>query len=333
MSNPLLAMSLLALSVSSAESPQIWLEEGLDFLEKQTQENQTQAQETILDSLERGEGIQPDREELPWFAVSRLVRFSGGDGEETLPRPVSGAQFYQQRMMALKRGKLYTRLPRNSFYEQWKEAREQPSYEQWKRLLKYEALAIARGQGQNQLNLFVGDSLSAWFPSQAFPKGSFWLNQSISGENTQQLRQRLHLFAETRPQTIYVMVGINDLRQGVRDETIVQNYLAIAQQLKQQHPQAKIVLQSLLPTRQPTLNRRINRLNHALSKIAERENLLYLNLHAFFVDDEGQLKSSLTTDGIHLTPEGYEVWQQALEQIQSWLGVQYQTFQGQETQI
>ncbi|NEO28837.1 MAG: acylhydrolase, partial [Kamptonema sp. SIO4C4] len=293
------------------------------FLEQLAKENQAQERNDALATQEMREGgevVQPEGEESAVFSVSRLVV------EEVEPKgnfPVSGAQFYQQRLAALQQGKLYTRLPRDSFSERWQNAKQQPSHEQWQELLRYEARAIALGQGQNRLNLLVGDSLSAWFPTEDLPKRAFWLNQSISGENTQQIRQRLSLFAETRPQTIYVMAGINDLRQGVSEEAILENYRAIAQQLKQQHPQAKIVLQSLLPTRDQTLNPRIRRLNQALAQIAETEKLLYLNLHAFFVDNNGHLHRDFTTDGIHLTADGYEVWQQALNQVQAWLDVQY----------
>lgn len=228
--------------------------------------------------------------------------------------PRSGAQLYQQRRAALAAGRLYTHLPGDSFAAAWEAATQPPTHEQWQQLLRHEAQAIAQGQGDNRLTVLLGDSLSQWFPSQGLPRGSFWLNQGISGENSHQVRQRLRALQSTRPSTIYLMVGINDLRQGAEDATILANLRAIAQELRQQHPEAVIVLQSLLPTRWPSLGReRLEPLNRAIRQVAQAEGLVYLHLYPLFTDTDGQLRSELTTDGLHLSPQGYQVWQAALQ--------------------
>ncbi|NJM45007.1 MAG: hypothetical protein HC860_01655 [Alkalinema sp. RU_4_3] len=49
--------------------------------------------------------------------------------------PRSGIQQYYQRLTALKAGRLYTRLPANSYQEVWSQAQGQPTYEQWRKLL------------------------------------------------------------------------------------------------------------------------------------------------------------------------------------------------------
>jgi len=228
--------------------------------------------------------------------------------------PRSGAQLYQQRRAALAAGRLYTHLPPDSFASAWEPARTQPTHAQWQQLLQQEARAIARGQGDNRLSILLGDSLSQWFPTPLLPRGPFWLNQGISGENTQQVRQRLAALRGTRPSTLYVMAGINDLRQGASDATVLANLRAIARELHQQHPEAAIVLQSLLPTRWPNLSSdRIDRLNAAIRQIAREEGLVYLHLQPLFADADGQLRADLTTDGLHLNRQGYQVWQAALQ--------------------
>ncbi|NJK99994.1 MAG: lysophospholipase [Spirulinaceae cyanobacterium SM2_1_0] len=232
----------------------------------------------------------------------------------TAPAPSSGAQLYQQRRAALAAGRLYTHLPTDSFASTWQTAAAQPTHQQWQQLLHAEARAITRGQGRNRLSVLLGDSLSQWFPVPLLPGGAFWLNQGISGENSQQIRQRLASLRETQPSTFYVMAGINDLRQGASDTVILANLRAIARELRQQHPDAQIVLQSLLPTRRPDLdNARIQRLNQALRQIAREERVSYLHLQPLFADADGQLRAELTTDGLHLNRQGYEVWQTALQ--------------------
>jgi lysophospholipase L1-like esterase len=239
---------------------------------------------------------------------------------DVAPAPSSGSQLYLQRLAALKAGKLYTRLSPDSFYSSWKSATRQPTHEQWKRLLAQEAKAIARGQGNNRLAILVGDSLSQWFPSAQLPNGKFWLNQGISGENSSQVLQRLPSLTQTRPETIYVMTGINDLRQGATDTRILNNIRQIVRRLRSNHPQSQIIVQSILPTRLSAIpNARIRNLNQQIAKISQQEGAGYLNLHALFIDSEGQLQHDLTTDGIHLTRRGYQVWQDGLQYAESWL--------------
>jgi lysophospholipase L1-like esterase len=239
--------------------------------------------------------------------------------QSVAPRiPTSGSQIYLQRIAALKAGKTYTRLPADSFYSDWAKGTKQPTHEQWKHLLAQEARAMAKGQGNNRLSILVGDSLSLWFPSQSLPQGQFWLNQGISGENTQQILERLSAFSQTRPDTIYVMAGTNDLRQGISDRAILDNIQQILRRLRQTHPEARVIVQSILPTRLPAIpNQRIQTLNQHIAAIARQEGCNYLNLYPLFTDARDQLRRDLTTDGIHLTLRGYHVWQGALRYTDS----------------
>jgi lysophospholipase L1-like esterase len=239
--------------------------------------------------------------------------------------PTSGSQLYVQRLAALKAGKIYTRLPADSFYALWAKGGlsksgtlEQPTHEQWLSLLEQEAKSVAQGQGANRLAILLGDSLSMWFPSGGLPSGQIWLNQGISGENSGQIRQRLWAFSETRPDTIYVMAGTNDLRQGISDRIILDNLRQIVRRLRLYHPQSQVIIQSILPTRLTAIgSERVRHLNQQIALIAQQEGIGYLNLHTLFADAQGQLRQDLTTDGIHLTRRGYQVWEEAINYADS----------------
>lgn len=307
MSDPsLLAASLLAAGPVSAPPPPLpptWFNPS-EAVRAANNEAEEQTNAANVPTVER---LEPEFSEQ-WVE------------ESSEPEPHSGSQLYLQRWMALQAGKLYTRLSSGSFYEAWANAVEQPTHEQWQALLAREAKAIAKGQGSNRLNILVGDSLSLWFPSTFLPSGKFWLNQGISGENSRQILQRLEAFDFTRPNTIYVMAGINDLRQGASDREIIENIRAIARDLRNTHPKAEIVLQSILPTRNPSLsNARIRYLNRQIAFVARAEGVSYLNLHERFTDEQGQMQSALTTDGLHLNRRGYEVWQAALQEAETWI--------------
>jgi lysophospholipase L1-like esterase len=230
---------------------------------------------------------------------------------------VSGNQLYYQRLASLKTGQIYTRTDDN-LQSLWESAKNhQLTYEDWKNLLALEAKAIASGQGKNRLSILVGDSLSMWFPREKLPTGKLWLNQGISGDTTIGVSRRLSAFSATHPEVIYLMVGINDLLKGASDESILRNHRRIIRRLHQIHPKTQIIVQSILPIRRTTIsNSRIRHLNTQLALIAQQEGANYLNIHDWFTDFEGNLRSDLTTDGLHLSPTGYDVWYSALQQIE-----------------
>ncbi|MEM9163844.1 MAG: GDSL-type esterase/lipase family protein [Cyanobacteria bacterium P01_F01_bin.4] len=229
------------------------------------------------------------------------------------PRPGSGPQLYQQRQMALQSGRLYTRLAPESFQPQWSNAVAQPTYEQWTSLLAREAGAIANGQGSNRLTVVVGDSLSLWLPPELLPRDRFWLNQGISGDTTQGVLNRLSSFEQTRPDVIHVMAGVNDLKNGASNADVLTNLQSIMQRLRQQHPEARVIVHSILPTRLESIpSDRIRALNTQIAQSAQAEGVVYLDLHPSFTDEVGNLRYELTTDGIHLSRLGYQVWQIAM---------------------
>lgn len=229
-------------------------------------------------------------------------------------RPQSGPQQYQQRWAALRQGLTYTRIASDSFAADWLDATEQPTYEQWVSLLRHEARAMAAGQGNNRLSVLVGDSISQWFPVEQLSRDRFWLNQGISGDTTAGVLRRLSLFQDTRPADIHLMVGINDLRRGATNAEVLNNLSQIMQELRQTHPQSRIWVYSILPTRLPALPpERIFELNQNLEAIARQEKVAYVDLQRFFAEESsGILRRDLTTDGIHLSRTGYALWQWAI---------------------
>jgi lysophospholipase L1-like esterase len=197
------------------------------------------------------------------------------------------------------------------------------TYDQWVEQLKQEASAVALQKASN-VSILAGDSLSLWFPENLLPRDQIWLNQGISGETSQGLMRRLGLWKGLEPKRVFVMIGINDLLKGTSSEQVLKNQRTILQQLRQAHPQAAIVVQSVLPhggsratwegraklARIP--NGQIIDLNRQLAAIAKAEGVHYLDLNPLFTDSKGLLRQDLTTDGLHLNPQGYLVWSTAM---------------------
>lgn len=197
------------------------------------------------------------------------------------------------------------------------------SYEEWLEVLADEANSMA-AKKPDHLTVLLGDSLSLWFPGELMPGRRAWINQSISGEKTQGLLNRLDFLEGNNVEAVFLMIGINDLIWGKTDEEIVRNYKEIVRRLKKEHPKTQIVVQSILPhggedssweSRDKLAalpSDRIVKMNNELKEIAADNNAYYLDLYPIFVTGDGNLRSDLTTDGLHLNRQGYLVWRSAI---------------------
>jgi lysophospholipase L1-like esterase len=213
------------------------------------------------------------------------------------------------------------------------ENRSELTYQDWVDLLSKEAKAVARKQ-PDRLMILAGDSISLWFPPDLLPSGSCgvaqcanrtWLNQAISGDTSTGLLKRLRLFDNTKPQAVFVMIGINDLLKGRSEKDMLADYEQIITTLKKAHPNSKIVVQSVLPRAKEKVtganaqqvlnlsNERVYQVNRQLAAIAEKSNVAFLDLQSLVSDNEGFLRPELTTDGLHLNLQGYLVWRSAIQ--------------------
>lgn len=197
------------------------------------------------------------------------------------------------------------------------------SYQQWVDILAEDAKAMAT-KNPEHLTVLLGDSLSLWFPGELMPGRRVWINQSISGEKTQGLLDRLDLLDDNNVEAVFLMIGINDLIWGKTDEEIVNNYKEIVRRLKKEHPKTQIVVQSILPHSgenstwesrdklEALPSERIKAMNQTLQNIAADNDAYYLDLYPIFVTGDGTLRPDLTTDGLHLNRQGYLVWRSAI---------------------
>ncbi|NJN22468.1 MAG: lysophospholipase [Leptolyngbya sp. RL_3_1] len=211
--------------------------------------------------------------------------------------------------------------PSSSLLESQLGDRQYLTYQQWVDLLRQEVIAA---QAAPRLTVLLGDSISLWFPPHLLPGRRTWLNQAISGERSDGLYQRLPDLDDATIETIFLMVGINDLLAGVPEDQLVQNLEDTVAYLRRQHPNADIVVQSILPhgAEQATWegrdrllalpNGRIQSVNTALAKIAAEAGADYLDLYPLFANGEGALRADLSTDGLHLNERGYLVWRTAI---------------------
>ena len=160
--------------------------------------------------------------------------------------------------------------------------------------------------------VFLGNSLTEHGNWSEYFKDKSIKNRGIAGDVTEGILKRLSPILIGKPAKIFLMIGVNDLLFH-SPETALAFYEKIIQKIKADSPETKLFLQSLLPVNQqvksiPIQNSDILILNAGIKKIAQKEGLVYVNLHPEFCDKDGRLKANLTKDGIHLDADGYNLW-------------------------
>ena len=162
--------------------------------------------------------------------------------------------------------------------------------------------------------LFIGDSLIEFFNWQARYPDKEVLNYGVAGETAEGLLARLpNILAMTQsPDLVMIMTGINNV--AMEDYGFLFTYDQIISRLRETYGQTTITMVSLLPLDLFFLGDAIPRINDRLKDIAQKNNILYLNLYSLFIDENSQtITSYYEADGVHLSADGYEVWARALE--------------------
>lgn len=164
----------------------------------------------------------------------------------------------------------------------------------------------------------MGDSLTDLCEWSEIFRNEQIKNRGICGDTTDGILNRISNIVESKPKKLFIMIGINDLNQGVSAEDVVNNYKIMLETFKNQLPNLQIFVQSLLPVNnQLFINREANEkivvLNSRLKEITTLLSFQYIDLFADFLDKNNQLDQQYTSDGIHLNGQGYLVWKAIIE--------------------
>ena len=162
--------------------------------------------------------------------------------------------------------------------------------------------------------VFLGDSIieqgqwDGWFP--ALPT----LNRGIGGESIADVATRLGS-ALHAPRAVVLMIGTNDVHASrnsadIADAAIRMKKLVSA--IRTAAPDAALIVNSVAP-RTLHYRERIAQFNAGLVQIAAAADVQYLDLWPVMAGPDGAIRPELTTDGLHLTAQGYSVWAGALQ--------------------
>jgi lysophospholipase L1-like esterase len=178
--------------------------------------------------------------------------------------------------------------------------------------------------------VLVGDSITEGFDVAKFFSGRPVLNRGIGsdvignalapGDNRGVLKRLDESFFDCAAQQAFLLIGINDLGDGHSPATIEAGYREILERIKKHSPELRVHVQSVLPARGKfaKFNTNVLDVNQRLQKLAAEFGYDYFDLHTLMKDNKGELKAELTSDGLHLNPAGYKIWQAAVNKALGW---------------
>jgi len=164
---------------------------------------------------------------------------------------------------------------------------------------------------------FVGDSLTHGGRWQEFFLNQEVANFGVPGEKSSQILARVDEVIDWNPQKIFLMMGINDLGEGLNVDIILKHYKKIIVRIKE-IGKVELYVQSLLPIN-PMLftNSKLSKsdiviANYRLQELCGNEKISFIDLHSCFSNYENELISEYTCDGLHLNEAGYKLWANCL---------------------
>jgi len=166
--------------------------------------------------------------------------------------------------------------------------------------------------------VFLGDSITEgglW--DELFP-GAAAINRGIGGDTTQDILDRLDQVIALAPKRLFLMIGINDLNRGLGPEVAIANYARLFDRFDKELKDTEIFLQSVLPVNDAwpsTDNTNVPALNAALKREADARGYTFVDLVPAFSDTNGQLRTELSNDGIHLVGAGYATWRDEIQPL------------------
>ena len=163
--------------------------------------------------------------------------------------------------------------------------------------------------------VFAGDSITEFFALKKYLGRDFPLvNRGIAGTDSVWLLEHLkEQVLDLEPSKLAIMIGINDIGRAYPIQDIVNRISDIVMAVRQEFLFTEIYLLSVLPvSERPEHSSKVKIRNNATvrelnQQLAVLPGVTYVDLYDYLTDAQGQLNDTYTTDGLHLSPQGYQV--------------------------
>lgn len=180
--------------------------------------------------------------------------------------------------------------------------------------------------------VFLGDSLTDFYPVHEFIRDSRIVNRGVANETTDDIFERVGGVARLKPSCVILLCGVNDFlrKKGkITPRAVADGVFRVADELKKDCADVRVC--SLYPVNEKkrwfsryylrrVSNEKIKSVNALLKAECPLKGLSYVDVYDALTDGEGRLNAAYTIEGLHLTLEGYEavtpVYASLLERVQ-----------------
>jgi beta-glucosidase len=142
-------------------------------------------------------------------------------------------------------------------------------------------------------------------------------NFGIAGDTTQGVLYRLQNGEGQgfSPRAVMLMIGTNNTGRNSAAE-IAEGVGAVVLELQTRFPEAEILLLGIFPRGAPGDPARatIASINDSISRLDAMERVHYLDIGDVFLDAEGIIPTSVMSDALHPSAEGYRLWAEAMQE-------------------
>lgn len=143
------------------------------------------------------------------------------------------------------------------------------------------------------------------------------VNRGIIGDNTVGMTERLCQITPHHPRAIFLMAGINDMSGGIGAQAVAERVITLIDSIRSQSPSTRLFVESILPINESngrwrTLTGRTDDIpwaNMLIKAYCESKGITFVDLFYKMVRGRSNsLRPDLTSDGLHLSDQGYRIW-------------------------
>ena len=219
------------------------------------------------------------------------------------------------------------------FYEaNWAAIPQTRGDEKWWRERNSKKVAQAKVGGVDLV--FIGDSITqGWEQNGKNVWDQYYaarnpINLGFGGDRTEHVIFRLqdgNNLAKNEPKVAVVMIGTNNTGHSMQDSAEVAGGVErILELLKEKTPATKVLLLGVFPRGREALDeKRLNNIaiNQRIRRFHDGNRVHYVDIGSVFLEDDETLPAHIMPDALHLSPEGYKRWAEAIEPKLKQLGL------------
>ncbi len=136
-------------------------------------------------------------------------------------------------------------------------------------------------------------------------------NRAVGGIESGELKNTIESQVASKPDKIFFSIGTNDILNR-HEAFLISNISAIIDKIRTVSPSTRIHIISLLPVKDTFACTLIERYNEQIVSLCHSKNVKYIFIYNLFKTSGGINETYYQTDGLHLTPEGYRLFAEAL---------------------